>query len=92
MADGQLEPLSDAAWRQRTLLLAALAVAVVLAMAFVKPIAQPPEYHAFKDARAVLGIPNFLNVVSNLPFLIIGALSRLHELDQRISNVILSSH
>ena len=75
MADGRgVVPLSDAAWRQRTLLLIALALTVVLVMAFIKPIAQPPEYHDFKDARAFIGIPNFLNVVSNLPFLIVGAL------------------
>ena len=73
MADGRV-PLTDAAWRQRTLLLVGLAVAVVLAMSLVKPIPQPPEYHGFKDARSFLGIPNVLNVVSNLPFLIIGAL------------------
>ena len=75
MADDRaLEPLSDMAWRQRTFALIGLALVVVLAMAFVKPIAQPHDYHAFKDTRAFLGIPNFLNVVSNLPFVIIGAM------------------
>ena len=33
---------------------------------------QPVSYHDFADKRAWLGIPNFLNVVSNLPFAIIG--------------------
>lgn len=33
---------------------------------------QPVSYHDFADQRAWLGIPNFLNVVSNLPFAIIG--------------------
>jgi hypothetical protein len=38
------------------------------------PIAQNPAYHSFADTRKVIGIPNFFDVVSNLPFLIIGIL------------------
>jgi len=37
------------------------------------PIAQDPMYHAFADRRALLGIPGFLNVVTNLPFLVVGS-------------------
>jgi hypothetical protein len=33
---------------------------------------QPVSYHNFADQRAMLGIPNFLNVASNLPFAVIG--------------------
>lgn len=36
------------------------------------PIPQDPEYHLFADARALLGIPNFWNVVSNAPFVVAG--------------------
>lgn len=36
------------------------------------PIPQDPEYHRFADARMLLGIPNFWNVVSNLPFVVAG--------------------
>ncbi len=36
------------------------------------PLAQDPEFHEFVDQRALLGIPNFLNVTSNLPFLLVG--------------------
>ncbi len=36
--------------------------------------AQDPEYHEFADRRAMLGVPNFWNVVSNLPFLLTGLL------------------
>ncbi len=39
---------------------------------FVEPVPQWPEYHRFADDRAMLGIPNALNVLSNLPFLIVG--------------------
>jgi hypothetical protein len=37
------------------------------------PIAQDQSYHQFADQRAIFGIPNFWNVVSNLPFLAVGA-------------------
>ena len=39
---------------------------------FLPPIAQPLEYHQFADSRLFLGIPNFLDVFSNLLFLIAG--------------------
>ena len=35
-------------------------------------IPQPPEYHQFADSRMFLGIPNFLDVLSNLLFLAAG--------------------
>jgi hypothetical protein len=37
------------------------------------PLLQDPNYHNFADQRELLGIPNFWNVVSNLPFIAIGA-------------------
>src|SRR5262252_6718389 len=37
------------------------------------PIAQDQSYHEFADQRTIFGIPNFWNVVSNLPFLAVGA-------------------
>jgi Ceramidase len=37
------------------------------------PIPQDQSYHQFADQRTILGIPNFWNVVSNLPFLVVGA-------------------
>jgi Ceramidase len=38
----------------------------------VPPFEQPLEYHNFADQRTLLGVPHMLNVVSNLPFLIVG--------------------
>ena len=38
------------------------------------PISQDVDYHAFADTRMFFGIPNCLDVVSNLPFLIVGFL------------------
>ncbi len=40
----------------------------------VPAVPQPLSYHAFADCRAFFGIPNFLNVLSNLPFLVGGSL------------------
>jgi hypothetical protein len=51
-------------------LLAAAAIAAVVA----PPIPQDPAYHRLADARTFFGIPNALNVVSNLPFVLVGAL------------------
>ena len=33
---------------------------------------QPLWYHDFADARKMLGVPNALNVLSNLPFMVVG--------------------
>jgi len=49
------------------LVLAALVVALV-----APPIPQDPAYHAFVDRQEILGVPNFWNVVSNIPFLFVG--------------------
>src|SRR6478752_8843870 len=49
--------------------LLACAVAAIL----VPPMPQPLSYHAFADCRAFWSIPNALNVLSNLPFLVAGA-------------------
>lgn len=38
----------------------------------VPPIAQWPEYHDFADRRAWLGVANFADVASNLPFSLVG--------------------
>jgi hypothetical protein len=49
----------------------------VVAAAFLftgPPLPQSQHYHAFADQRTLLGIPHCLNVVSNLPFLLIGVL------------------
>jgi len=34
-------------------------------------------YHQFADQRELFGIPNFWNVVSNLPFIAVGAVGLL---------------
>ena len=41
---------------------------------FVDPIRQPQSYHNFADQRTFLQIPNFFDVTSNAPFLLVGLL------------------
>lgn len=52
---------------------------VTIAILMLGPIAQSLEYHAFKDNRTFFYVPNFLNVTSNLAFVIVGAMG-LHSL------------
>lgn len=52
------------------LVLTALLITAVFV--FSEPLAQDPAYHAFSDVRNLYGIPNFWNVASNLPFLLVG--------------------
>ncbi len=54
------------------LLLITVAAAIAIIFLFVPPIPQPLAYHNFADHRAWLGIPNFGDVASNLPFAIVG--------------------
>jgi hypothetical protein len=53
-------------------ILIGLAAVGALLLFIVPPIAQPQWYHDFADQRLLLGIPNFWNVICNLPFLIVG--------------------
>lgn len=62
---------------RRAALLLALAVGATVALSFAPPIAQDPDYHRFADDRSWLGVPNFSNVVSNLPFLVFGLIGAL---------------
>jgi hypothetical protein len=54
-------------------LLAGVTVALALAALLWPAMPQPLSYHVFADCRAIFGIANFWNVLSNLPFLIAGA-------------------
>ncbi len=49
----------------------------LLALLPLPPLLQNQDYHQFADQRELFGIPNFWNVVSNLPFIVIGALGLL---------------
>jgi hypothetical protein len=57
-------------WRGATLTL--LLVLPLIGILSAGPIAQHERFDALADNRTLFGIPNFANVVSNLPFLIVG--------------------
>lgn len=58
----------------RLWILAGFTLFSIVLAAFLPRIPQNPAYHDFADQRSFLGIPNFLNVVSNAPFLLVGVL------------------
>ena len=64
-------------------------VTVLAAVAFAflaPPIRQDEQYHNFADQRTILGIANFWNVVSDLPFAVIGV-SGLRGFRDRVSRL-----
>lgn len=58
--------------KRRLWILIGATVAAALIMLFIPPIPQNEAYHNFADRRALLGIPNCLDVVSNVLFLVVG--------------------
>jgi hypothetical protein len=56
----------------RFAILALTAAATILLVLAMPPLPQALEYHDMADQRALLGIPNCLNVLSNLPFALVG--------------------
>jgi hypothetical protein len=58
-------------WRGKALLL--ITLACVVGAIFAPAMPQPQAYHQFADIRAWCGVVNFLNVISNAPFLVAGA-------------------
>ena len=72
---------------EAALLLACLAL---LAIALLGPsLEQPGHYHAFADRRALFGIPNLMDVLSNLAFAGFGALGlwRLWRIPRRMPSI-----
>ena len=59
---------------QRQGFLVATVITSVVAMFFIDPVAQDPDYHVFADSRSWLGIPNASNVLSNIGFAVVGGL------------------
>ncbi len=61
-------------YRVRIGIVLAIVIVVAIVAVFVPPIPQDPSYHNFADSRALLGVPNFGDVMSNVPFFLVGAL------------------
>jgi len=69
--------LADAARSRPLVFLFGLAVVSLLGLLLLPPVPQLQSYHLFADERTLFGVPNFWNVVSNLPFILIGAIGVL---------------
>ena len=58
---------------KNSIILMAVAL-IVIAIVFSRgPVSQDPSYHLFADQRRLFGIPNGVNVLSNIVFIIVGA-------------------
>lgn len=54
-----------------------IALAAVVAAVSLGPIPQDPAYHRFADQRVLLSVPNFWNIITNIPFLAVGVMGML---------------
>ena len=59
-------------------------------MTLLPAMPQDVHYHDFADQRALFGIPNFFNVISSLPYLLVGMLGYLLVLKQSQLAIIFS--
>jgi len=57
----------------RVIAVLVLMIASLFGLLLLPPIPQDQNYHDFADQRTLLRIPHFWNVVSNTPFIVIGA-------------------
>jgi hypothetical protein len=62
-------------WRHAVLV--AVPLALLLRLLANGTIVQDEAYHEFADQRRLLGVPHLLDVISNLPFLVVGAAGML---------------
>jgi hypothetical protein len=60
--------------RHQGWVLVAVLILTAAGALLVPPIPQDPAYHDFADRRTLLGVPNALDVLSNLPFTVVGIL------------------
>lgn len=58
--------------QQRQQIVLCLALVLSLAVAFLPALPQDLHYHQFADQRDAWGLANFSNVLSNLPFILVG--------------------
>ena len=56
----------------RTGILFAITLIAIIAVMVIPPIPQDLNYHVFADSRRISSIPNFWNVISNIPLVLIG--------------------
>ncbi len=72
-------------------ILQVLTAAVLVAVFFIEPVAQDTGYHQFADGDTKMGIPNAWNVLSNIPFVLIGIFGLIVS-EKRLPKKSLASH
>ena len=72
----------------RILLLLLSSVIMALVIMFVPPVSQDPGYHHFADQRNISGIPHFWNVVTNIPFLVLGITGFFKMQNQELTGIL----
>lgn len=77
--------LTPRAWQRRTRLwlLAVFCLVPIIALVLAPRVPLGPSYHSFVDQRTMLGLPNAWDVLSNIPFLIVGAWGLLWLMSRR---------
>ncbi len=76
-------PLTARNRRRRLIILLGFSLPIFVGILLTPPIPQNAEYHDFADQRPILGVPHMWNVMSNLPFAVIGAWGCWWLLDRR---------
>ncbi|MCG7587479.1 ceramidase [Photobacterium sp. OFAV2-7] len=83
--------MTGISYANRLRLLLIIAIILAILTFYFSPITQSRNFYDYADQRAFLGLPNFLNVISNLPFLLVGTLGlkqfhthHLNEIEPRI--------
>jgi len=73
--------LVSAKQKRPVLIFCGLVAGSLAGLLLLPPIPQDQGYHHFADQRTLFGVPNFWNVVSNLPFIAVGSvgLRRFHR-------------
>ncbi len=74
-------------YRLRLLFIAGLSFAVILSTFLFPTIPQDTKYHQFADQRLFFGIPNFFNVFSNVPFVLVGGFGLWFSVRRIFSNI-----
>ncbi len=73
-----MSPRIDLSYRARIGVVVASAAAAIVAAVLIDRFDAPATYYRFADDRPILGVPNFMDVVSNVGFLIVGVLGLAH--------------
>jgi len=80
--DSAVPPPQPSSPHAGRIFVAAIAL-ILVASLLAPPISQDPSYHGFADQRTLLGVPNGADVLSNLPFALVGIVGLAGLLSRR---------